>query len=205
MRSRSDGKPVGTAVALGQSAFAGAAYWLQVGTDFGAFHPRGRRAAIADAHFVALLQLLAQQPHAVDRFHLRGRGALRALGPMHRDIEARARPALDLSGRHQPLIGFDDGVLRNTENLRSRADRGQPLAGTNEPALDPLDDRRDDGFDAGSGVAGVDLMNCTHETDGTGLPENVQSVPCPYPSLQTVSRPDSPAEGLEEPGFWRRI
>jgi hypothetical protein len=41
-------------------ALTGAADGTQIGADFRTLHPRGGRAAIADAHLVTLFQLLAQ-------------------------------------------------------------------------------------------------------------------------------------------------
>jgi len=55
--------------------------------------------------------LLAQQPDAVDGTDLGGLGGLRAFGPMKGDEETRARLALDLAGRDQPLVGIDNGIL----------------------------------------------------------------------------------------------
>src|SRR5438128_3389118 len=61
--------------------------------------------------------------------------------------------------------------------------------------VEPRQDGSDNGFDPRSRVVRLRFWpNCTHRTDGTGHVQNMQTVPCRYRCLGTVSaeRPDGP-------------
>ena len=103
---------------------------VERGSDGKTDHPGRRRSPVADTHCVVLIQLGAQQGHAVDGLDKVAGGFVAADGTGgHGDRKARALPRHDLTAGDESVIGVDNGVLGNLELLRGGADRQQLVAG----------------------------------------------------------------------------
>ena len=96
----------------------------------GILHPRERRPPISDPHLQILIQLRIQERDLVKGFHhvLRLRCGLPHLGSQFGHVEPRPMHRPNKALRGQPVVGFDNRVLRNREVLGRAPDRRQPLS-----------------------------------------------------------------------------